>query len=143
MLRKIGAVIAGLIVAILLVQAAELVVHRMHPPPPGMNPSDFEQIKKFVASLPPAEMLIVLAGWLGGTVAGAFIAARIGRSSGCGYAVTVVLLILGIVNAVIFSQPVWFSVAAFLINGGGIVGARLGATRPDRTAPVIRAGQPE
>ncbi len=46
--RRIGAVIAGLVVAFLLVQVAELLVHQLYPPPPGTNLKDFSEVKKFV-----------------------------------------------------------------------------------------------
>src|SRR5258706_6433929 len=47
-LRRIGTVIAGLIVAFLLVFAAEGIAHKMYPPPPGTNMQDMEKVKAFV-----------------------------------------------------------------------------------------------
>ena len=113
--RRIGAAILGLIVAVLIVQAAELIVHQLYPPPPGYNMRDMNDVKKFVATLPALAMVLVLAGWLVGTVAGTFLAARVGRSAVPAYVVGGLLLIAGIANAIIIPQPVWFSAVSFVI----------------------------
>ena len=128
MLRRIGGVIAGIIILALSVQVAEMGVHAMHPFPPGTNTKDFNQIKKFVATLPLDAFLLVLAGHLVGTVLGCFAAARIGRSRVPAYVLGAAACVLGVVNMIIIPQPVWFAVAAFVIYiGGAIIGARLGA----------------
>ena len=76
-LRRVGAVIAGLAVAFALVSLAEFFVHRMYPPPPGTNMHDFEQVKHYVATLPLPPLLMVLGGHLLATFAGTFAAAKI------------------------------------------------------------------
>ena|SRR5438105_15950324 len=128
MLRKIGGVIAGIVILVLSVQVAEMGVHAKHPFPPGMNTRDFNQIKKFVATLPLDAFLLVLAGHLVGTVLGCFAAARIGRSRIPAYVLGAAACVLGVVNMIVIPQPVWFSAATFVIYiGGAINGARLGA----------------
>ena len=130
MLRKIGAFIAGLVVAIVVVNGAERIVHSLHPFPPGMNTRDFAQIKAFVATLPLSALLIVLTGWLIGTTAGTFTAARIGRSAVTGYVLGACLIALGIFNAIIIPQPPWFSAVSFVVYIiGTVLGVRLGAPR--------------
>ena len=42
-LRRVGAVIAGLIVAVVLVEGAEAIVHLKHPFPPDMDHHDMAQ----------------------------------------------------------------------------------------------------
>ena len=127
MLRKIGGVVAGLLIAFVLVEAAELIVHQLYPPPPGTNMKDFNEVKKFVSTLPTAALVLVLTGWLIGTFAGTFAAARIGRSAAPGYIVGGILLAAGIVNAVVIPQPVWFSAVSFVIYiAMTIAGAKLG-----------------
>ena len=80
MLRKIGGVVVGIVAWIVIVQVGEFVVHRLYPPPPGYNMRDMEQAKRYVATLPTTAMVIVLVGQVVGTFAGAFAAAKIGRS---------------------------------------------------------------
>lgn len=131
--RRIGGVIAGLVVAFLLVQVAELLVHQLYPPPPGTNMKDFSEVKKFVSSLPAAALVLVLAGWLVGTVTGTFIAARIGRSAVPGYVVGAILFAAGVMNSIVIPQPVWFSAVSFVIFFTmTIVGSRL-------AAPAVRS----
>jgi hypothetical protein len=128
--RRIGAVIVGIIVAVLIVQIAELIVHYLYPPPPGYNMRDMNQVKKFVATLPLLAMVLVLIGWAIGTVVGTFLAAKIGRSPAPAYVIGGLLLIGGIANAAVIPQPIWFSVLSFIIYiGGTIIGATSGARR--------------
>jgi hypothetical protein len=127
-LRRIGAVIAGLIVAWCFVAGAEFFVHRLYPPPPGTNMEDFAQVKKFVASLPATAYVLVLAGWLVATFVGTLVAAKIGRTRVSAYIVGGILLCAGIANAIMIPQPIWFSIVSFAIYiGMTILGARAGA----------------
>ena len=125
--RRIVAVIAGVVVAIVLVQVAEFAVHALYPPP-GYDMRDMAAVKKFVAALPTTALLIVLCGWLIATLSGTFLAARIGKSAIPGYIVGAFLLIGGIVNAFVIPQPVWFSAVSFVIYiGMTLLGSRVGA----------------
>src|SRR4051794_26704803 len=75
-LRRIGAVIAGMIVAFLIVFAAEGIAHRIYPPPPGTNMQDMTQVKAYIATMPLSPMLVVLTGWLIATFVATWLAAR-------------------------------------------------------------------
>ena len=132
-LRRIGAVLVGVIVAVVIVQVTELGVHMMYPPPPGYNMRDMNAMKAFVAKLPAPAFILVLAGWLIATLIGTWLAAKIGRTAVTGYVVGALLLCGGIANAFIIPQPVWFSIASFVIYVVmTIIGAMLGS--PHRTA---------
>jgi len=127
-LRRIGAVIVGMIVAFLLVAGAEGIAHKIYPPPPGTNMQDMAQVKAFVATLPLSVMLIVLTGWLIATFVATWLAARIAGTPIPGYIVGALLLCAGIANAFIIPQPVWFSIVSIMIYIGATwVGARAGA----------------
>jgi hypothetical protein len=128
-LRYVGAVIAGLIVAFALVAGAEGIVHVLYPPPPRTNMEDFEQVKRFIATLPLPAYLLVLTGWLIGTFVATWLAAKIARNPIAGYIVGALLLAAGIFNAIKIPQPVWFSIVSFVIYIGATwVGARAGKT---------------
>jgi len=127
-LRRIGAVIAGLIVAVLIVFASEGIGHKIYPPPPGTDMHDMAKVKAFVATLPLSVLLIVLTGWLIATFAGTWLAARIAGTPMPGYVVGALLLCAGIANAFMIPQPVWFSIASFVIYITATwTGARAGA----------------
>jgi len=132
-LRRVGAVIAGMIAAFLLVAGAEGIAHRVSPPPPGTNMQDMAQVKAYVATLPLSVMLIVLTGWLIATFVATWLAARIAGTPIPGYIVGALLLCAGIANAFIIPQPIWFSIVSIAIYIGATwVGARAGA--PPRVA---------
>ena len=127
-LRRIGAVIVGMIVAFLIVAGAEGIGHKIYPPPPGTNMQDMAQVKAFVATLPLSVLLIVLTGWLIATFVATWLAARIAGTPIPGYIVGALLLCAGIANAFIIPQPVWFSIASIVIYLGTTwLGARAGA----------------
>jgi hypothetical protein len=127
-LRRVGAVIVGIIVAFLLVAGAEGIAHKVFPPPAGTNMQDMAQVKAFVATLPLSVLLIVLTGWLIATFVATWLAARIAGTPIPGYIVGALLLCAGIANAFIIPQPVWFSIASIVIYIGATwVGARAGA----------------
>jgi hypothetical protein len=114
-MRGVLGVIAGIVVAFLCVQGAEMITHRLYPFPPGADMKDMATIKRFVATLPTPAFVLVLAGWFVGTLLGTFLAAKIGRSRIPAYVVGVLLLCGGIANAVIIPQPLWFSALGFVI----------------------------
>ncbi len=81
-LRRIGAVVAGLAIAFAIVMVTEMIPHKLYPPLPGTNMDDFTQVKAYVARLPLTALVIVLAGWLVATIAGTSVAAGSSTSSG-------------------------------------------------------------
>jgi hypothetical protein len=131
MLRKIIGVLLGLVVALVLVNLSEMLVHRLYPPLPGTDMTDLDEIKKYVAALPVTALLVVLSGHLMGTLAGTFAAARVGRSAVPGYVLGALLLALGVPSAIMIPQPLWFSAVSFVIYiTMSLAGARLGFRRP-------------
>lgn len=132
-LRRIFAVLLGIVIAALLVQVAELGVHAVSPPPPGMNMRNLETVKAYVAALPPSALLLTLVGWLLGTLLGTLIAARFGRTAITAYIVGGLFFCLGLYNAFVFPQPVWYSVALSVIyiaaTFAGIAMAHINAAR--------------
>ena len=114
-LRRIGAVLLGNVIAVAIVQIVELGVHVISPPPPGMSMRNMETIKAYVAALPTSALLLVLAGWLIGTFLGAWTAAKVGRTPVTAYVVGAILFILGVYNAIVFPQPIWYSIVLSVI----------------------------
>jgi len=129
-MRRVLGVIVGLVVAFVCVQGAELISHQLYPFPPGADMHDMATIKRFVATLPPPAFVLVLAGWLVGTLLGTFVAAKIGRSRVPAYVLGAILLAAGIMNSIVIPQPLWFSaVSVVIFVVGTFIGARLATTR--------------
>ena len=134
-MRGILGVIAGFVAAFLCVQGAEMFVHHLYPFPPGADMHDMSVIKAFVAALPVQAFVLVLAGWLVGTLVGTFIAAKIGRSRIPAYVLGVLLLCGGIANSIIIPQPFWFtavSIVIFLV----VPFAGMALAKPVQSAPA-------
>lgn len=70
--------VAGVAAAVAIIYGVELIGHAIYPAAPGMDPTDLDAMRAFIAQLPLGAFLIVLVGWLLGTGAGAAIAHRLG-----------------------------------------------------------------
>jgi hypothetical protein len=115
MTRKVLAGVVGFVIAVACMMTAEQINHRIYPIPDNINFRDAEAVRRLVATLPAGAFVLVLVGWLVGTLLGTFLAAKIGRSRVPAYVVGVLLLCGGIMNIAMLPQPVWFDVVALLI----------------------------
>ncbi len=134
-MRAVLGVIAGFVAAFVCVQGAEMFVHHLYPFPPGADMHDMPTIKAFVATLPVKAFVLVLGGWLVGTLLGTFLAAKIARSRVPGYVLGAILLCLGIVNSIIIPQPPWFTAASIVVYIAGTL-AGIALAKPVQSAPA-------
>ena len=79
-MRAFLAVMTGMLIAVTLVSITDLVAGRMHPAPPGFDYMDPAQVQAHIATMPANAWLVMLAGWLGATLAGGSVAARVAPS---------------------------------------------------------------
>ncbi len=114
MLRSIGAGVAGLVIAILLVWLIELIGHAVYPPPVDIDFGDPEAVRTYIAALPVAAVLFVGVAWVIGTVVGISVACRIGRARPVIYVVLVGGFVLAgaITMLIIIPHPWWFTVVS-------------------------------
>lgn len=117
MLRSIGAIIVGLAVGVVVVTGVEALSSTFYPLPPGVDPTDPEALKPYLAQFPLGAFLFVLAAWGLGSFLGAWLATRLGpgRHRAHGLSVGVLLLAAGVANMLMLPHPVWFWVAALVI----------------------------
>ncbi len=101
-MRIVGALLAGLAAAIVMIVAIEFVSSRMYHPQP-------------VATMPPGAFGMILLGWFLGTFAGAFLAARIGRSAAYGFVIGALLLGAAVTNMLMIPHPPWFWAASLIV----------------------------
>lgn len=128
LLRSAVAIVSGVLVAFLIITGVEGINATIYPIPAGVDLSDTNAMKQYVASLPTSAFLLVLAGWGVGAVLGGWIAARIARRSPRVHAMIVAGLLLcgGVANMLMLPHPLWVwvaGIAAFL--AGGCIGGRL------------------
>ena len=115
-LRYVLAYLAGALVAGFVVAGIEALGHAVYPPPAGLDPSDLEQLKAMVATLPVGAFLFVLSAWAAGAYAGGLVAARIApaRRGVLAAAVGALVLAAVVANLTMIPHPLWFSVVGIV-----------------------------
>ena len=121
--RAIVAVISGVVsafVVILLVEAVGAMVA-----PAGVAPDirDTARMRDYLATLPWSASAFVLAAYVAGSAAGAWIAGRIAGNPGA-RSVWVVAAMLGattLANLVLVTHPLWFAIATVVAIFAGTV----------------------
>ena len=128
--RKILAVVAGVILAGIVVYAVEAIGHQVYPPPEGLDMKNMEAMKAYVATLPAGALLFVLLAYALGSFAGGWLAAKIARTSQIHLPLTVggVQLLFGIINIVMIPHPTWFAIASVIVFlPAAYLGGKLGS----------------
>ncbi len=117
MARRILAVFAGLIAAMVTFLIVEQIGSVVYPPPAGLNFEDKAAMKLFMESRPLGAYIIVIAGWLLGSLEAGFICHRISKHEG-----TILPAILGglltvsaVVNFYLLPHPAWFVVVGIVM----------------------------
>lgn len=133
--RTILAVVAGVVVAWLIIVASQFAGAAAYPPPPGLDVTDPQQLAAFIQAAPPAAMGLVLGGWVFGALLGGWAAARISRRHPRTAALLVGVLVLAgvIANAMMIPHPSWMTIAGVLLP---VPAAWLGARLGRRQAPA-------
>lgn len=117
MLRTILAVVAGLIVAVVIMTCSEMIGTHLFPLPEGFskdNPADWAALMQ---AMPVSAKLWVVLGWCVASFAGGWVAATISRLHKRGAALAIgVLIVAGcIANAVLIPHPWWMTALGVLL----------------------------
>lgn len=117
MLRSIGAVVAGLVVAFLLMFGLEMLGMALFPPPPGLSLRDEADLARLVEMSSFGKKLWVVSGWSLASFAGGWLAARIGRRHRlvAGLAVGTFIVLGVVMNAVTIPHPMWMNALGVLL----------------------------
>ena len=110
-IRSVGSVIVGLIVALMLVIGVEGLSSILHPFPPGVDPTDFEACKAHVARYPAGVLALLGVVLWGMTVfVSSWLATRLGtgRHLAHGLVVGAILLAAAVFNMAMLPYPIWF-----------------------------------
>ena len=133
--RSILAVIAGFIAASVVMIVVESINTRVLYPEMGKLAeiaTDREAIRAAMASAPAGALLVVIAGWVLGSLAGGFVAGWIGSNAPIAHGLVLGLLLTlaGIVNNLMLPPPAWFWVAALVVFvPAAYAGARLAPSK--------------
>jgi hypothetical protein len=114
MARGIVAVIAGLIAAVFAILLIECIGALVAPGGPAPALKDVEQMRVYLAGLPPSANAFLIAAYLVGSATGGVVTGRVMRNppSRCVWAVGGILLAMTMANLVRIPHPLWVSIAS-------------------------------
>lgn len=135
MLRTILGIVAGVVVAFVVLMGLEMAGHAVMPPPPGLDPTDPEDVKQMVASASMAAKAWVVFGWFAAVVAGGWVARRLSRKGWAGWVIAGLIVLGGVANIMMIPHPLWMQIAAVAapLLGGWMV-TRLPVGGPSRVS---------
>lgn len=121
MLRKVFAVLLGVLVAFATVMVIEWLGHQVYPVPPDVDFNDPQEMQRYVANLPLGAFVSILLGWMLGTIAGGLAACYVAREKPVVFAsiIGAIMLAATIINLVLIPHPTWFSIAGIIVIGLG------------------------
>lgn len=115
--RTILGILAGALLAVLLVGAIEGVGHAMFPPPAGLDLTDPAQLASVMDKIPLAAKLWVVAAWGLATFCGALAAALISRRGWTPWVIAVLVAAAAVATVLMIPHPVWMKIAAVAAPG--------------------------
>ncbi|ALR30718.1 hypothetical protein ATE47_09340 [Chryseobacterium sp. IHB B 17019] len=127
MIRRISAVVGGLVAGSICVGAVEWLGHKLYPLPAGIKPDDVEAFKEYVATAPFMALLFVILAYAVGALVAGFISTKIANDGKSRSAVICGALFLAatIYNMVVLPTPIWFWVLGIAVWGLVWVGYKL------------------
>ena len=117
MLRKVLAAFAGISCAVVLFIASEHISHLVSPLPVDLDPADHEAKGKWVQGLPAAALLIIVGGWIIGSLCCGLLIRIVSRSNdrSPAYIAGLFLMTAGIVDIFMYTYPLWFIISGILV----------------------------
>ena len=110
--RAAGAIVAGMLVAFILVVAVELFSAVAHPVPPDFG-GTMDEMCKHVERYPHWVLAVVVPAWAATAFASTWIAGRLGNR-GCALFIGLLLLAALIFNISKLPYPIWFKIASLI-----------------------------
>lgn len=115
LVRKILALVAGVVIGGLVVGGAESLGHYIYPPPPDFNVKDPEDLKRLIDLIPIQAKLIVVVAWFLGALAGAWVTIRIGREAVLAWGIGGIFAGLSIMTVMSIPHPLWMTACAIIL----------------------------
>ncbi len=116
-LRSAGAMVLGIVVAMVLIVAVEAVSAVLHPFPPGVYPSDMEACREHVANYPQWLLAAFAPAWWFMVFASTWVATRLGAARHPAHGIALGLLLLAAVafNMYMLPYPLWFEAGNWIM----------------------------
>ena len=114
-IRGLAAVVAGLVVAMLVIAGVEAVGHAIFPPPEGLDAMRAEDQARMIELMPMEAKLMVVLAWFLGSLAGACAAIAIARRVLPAWVLAVAIAGLGLWTTQMFPHPDWMLASAVVL----------------------------
>ena len=116
-LRAVVGVVAGIVVAWLVIVLSQLLSAALYPPPPGTDLTDPAVLADFINAAPVTAMGFVIAGYALAALLGGWVAARIERAHPRIAAMVVGgMVLLGVIlNYTMIPHPTWMLASGVLL----------------------------
>jgi hypothetical protein len=131
-IRSALVLLAGVVVAVLIVTLMDTVAGSIYPLPAGIDRGNPESMRQAVAGLPIGAFLVLLAGWVLAAAAGSYVAARLATHARAihGLIVALFVLVATVANLAAIPHPTWLWPATIIaIPAAGWLATRLVAQR--------------
>ena len=127
MIRKIAAVVVGILLTSLVVGLVQQLGHYLYPLPAGTDPNDPEAIKKYVENAPFLAVFFVIISYAVGAFTGGFVSTKIANDGKKIYALIIGVLFLftSIYMMVTIPSPIWFWILGIAVWSLVLVGWKL------------------
>lgn len=127
MIRKIAAVVVGILLTSLVVGLVQQLGHYLYPLPAGTDPNDSEAIKKYVENAPFLAVFFVIISYAAGAFTGGFVSTKIANDGKKIYALIIGVLFLftSIYMMVTIPSPIWFWILGIAVWSLVLVGWKL------------------
>lgn len=124
MLRKILAVIAGLLATAAMVSLVQMLGHYLYPMPPGSDPNDIEAMKEYVENAPFMALFFVIISYAAGAITGGFVATKIAKDSSRAPAFIIgsLFALVSVYMMLTIPAPFWFWILGVAVWGLVMVG---------------------
>jgi hypothetical protein len=114
--RTILGILAGVVVAWLVISLCEFASLYLHRPAPGVDLRDPQALAAHIAAAPIQAMLLVVTGWMVAAFGGGWLAARIARHRTAAALVIGALVVLGVIaNNMMIPHPLWMTIVGIVL----------------------------
>lgn len=133
MVRLILGVLAGVVLAAVLVGAFEAAGHAMFPPPAGIDLKDPAQLAAVMDKIPLAAKAWVVGAWTLATAIAALVAAVTAQRTWAAWVIAGIVAALAVATVLMIPHPAWMTVAAV---AGPLFGGWLATLAARRIRPA-------
>lgn len=134
MLRKILALLGGIIATSVAVGLVQQLGHYLYPLPAGTNSNNAEAIKNYIETAPFMAIFFVIISYAVGALVGGFVSTKIANDSKKIYAIIIgiIFLLTSIYMMTVIPSPIWFWILGISVWTLVLIGYKLALKNGNR-----------